>query len=135
MELEYAINESERRLVSEHFIDRSFTGDPDKTLERSANLPDSDGESRHEPSQSKQNASPAATSAAGVQDQSRKRKRSSQSGSDAGPEHVEKEPSPDDYSVPGQPGHLVNPESRAFVGAGETLEDWIIGRGNWPGEY
>ena len=35
---------------------------------------------------------------------------------------------------PGQPGHLINPYNRAFIGAGETIDEWIIGRGSWPGE-
>ena len=112
LELEKAINEDSRRLALQH---GSFTADPDKISERSANLPDFDGESRHEPSQSKQNTSPAAPSAAGVQDQSRKRKSASQSGSEAESEHVEKEPALDDYYIPGQPGHLVNPESRRHL--------------------
>ena len=46
----------------------------------------------------------------------------------------EKEPSLDDFYMPGQIGHLVNSENRAFIGAGETLDEWIIGDGKWPGE-
>ena len=40
----------------------------------------------------------------------------------------------DDYYKPGQLGYPVNPENRAFIGAGETLDEWIIGGGKWPGE-
>ena len=46
---------------------------------------------------------------------------------------MEKEPFLFDYFVPGQPGYLVNLESRESVGAGETLDEWIIGCGKWPG--
>lgn len=35
---------------------------------------------------------------------------------------------------PGQPGYLDNPENLALFGAGETLDNWIMGRGSWPGE-
>ena len=45
----------------------------------------------------------------------------------------EEEPSLDEYYRPGQPGHLMNPENRAFIGAGETLDEWIAGNGSWPG--
>ena len=38
-----------------------------------------------------------------------------------------KEPSMDDYYKPGQLGYLVNLENRAFIGAGENLDEWI----NW----
>ena len=76
LEREHAINESERRLVPEQFLDANFTDDPKSASEHSATLPDSEG--RSEPSQRKQNASPAAPSTTGVQDQSKKRKWSSQ---------------------------------------------------------
>lgn len=44
----------------------------------------------------------------------------------------EGETSLDEYYRPGQPGHLLNPENRAFVGVGETLDEWIAGNGSWP---
>ena len=46
----------------------------------------------------------------------------------------EEEISLDDYYKPGRPGYLLNPENRAFIGAGETLDLWIMGNGPWPGE-
>ena len=76
LEREHAVNENERSLVPQHFIDGSFIDDPDNMPEHSATLPDSDGQSGPEPSQGKQDASPAAPS--GVLNKSQKRKRSSE---------------------------------------------------------
>ena len=73
--------------------------------------------------------------ATAVRERRFKRKRSSQSDSAAGAEHMsEKEPSLDDFYKSEQLCHLVNPENRALIGAGETLDEWIIGHGKWPGE-
>ena len=47
---------------------------------------------------------------------------------------IEEEISLDEYYKPGRLGFLTNPENRAFIGAGETLDDWVIGYGRWPGE-
>ena len=34
---------------------------------------------------------------------------------------------------PGQPGYQDNNLYRAYYGIGETLDDWLMGRGRWPG--
>lgn len=31
-----------------------------------------------------------------------------------------------------QPGYQNNPLNQAFDGAGETLDEWLEGRGRWP---
>ena len=46
----------------------------------------------------------------------------------------EKEPSLDDFYQSEQLCHLVNHENRAFIGAGETLDEWNTGHGKWRGE-
>ena len=136
LEREHPINGNAGRLVLQHFIDGSFIDDPENTPERSLSLRGSDGQLGPEPSQRKRNASSAAPPAAGARRQSKKRKSSLQSDPEAGATNVqsEQETSLDNYCMPGQPGHLVNPENRALIGAGETLDEWIEGRGNWPGE-
>ena len=62
LEREHAVNEDERKLVPQHFLDGSFIDDPDNMPEHSATLPDSDGQSGPESSQRKQDASSVAPS-------------------------------------------------------------------------
>ena len=59
-----------------------------------------------------------------------KRKRSSQSNSEAGAEHAQSEKE----LMPAQFGDLNNHEDRAFIGAGGILDEWIIVHRMWLGE-
>ena len=145
-----------------HYIYRSFVNQPEDMPER-LTTPDSDEDSESHPSritevevsQGSLTTSPAA--ATGVRKRSLKRKRLSlsnaedettagqqeleeQSDTKAAPQSEEwqlqreEEPSLDEYYRPGQLGYLMNPENRAFIGAGETLDQWIAGNGSWPGQ-